>query len=243
MKIRILSDLHLESYPFQYVAGSEDVLILAGDIHGRNCHHEFLETIPEHIQVLMVAGNHEYYNANVTNVKNYFINLQKYFANFTFLDNDVISLGDVSFYGGTMFTDFELYGTNDAHFAKREARRGIADFAYIQDWSVEQHIKEHQLFRQELAFFLHVTQSRKRVVISHFMPSERCCDPKFAGSVMNPYFASDMSDVMGWQGLWVHGHGHSSVDFLEGDTRVIANPRGYGNENKKGFVNNLIVEI
>ncbi len=243
MKIRILSDLHLEGYAFEYVAGEEDVLILAGDIHGRNCHHEFFETVPEHIQILMVAGNHEYYNSTVTNVKNYFNNLQRYFANFTFLDNDIISIGDVSFYGGTMFTDFQLYGSNDSNFAKREARRGIADFTYIQDWSVEQHIKEHQFFRQELAYFLHITEGRKRVVISHFMPSAQCCDAKFAGSIMNPYFASDMSDVMGWPGLWVHGHGHSSVDFLEGDTRVLCNPRGYGSENRHGFVDNLIVEI
>lgn len=243
MKIRILSDLHLEGYPFQYRAGDEEILILAGDISGRNLHHEFIETIPKHIKILMVAGNHEFYDMALPDVKNYLTSLEYEFDNFTFLDNDVISIGDVSFYGGTMFTDFQLYGTNDSQFAQREARRGIADFRYIQDWSVEQHIKEHQFFRQELAFFLHVTQNRKRVVISHFMPSARCCDAKFAGSIMNPYFASDMSDVMGWPGLWVHGHGHSRVDFMEGDTRVIANPRGYGNENKHGFVNNLIVEI
>ncbi len=243
MKLRILSDLHLEGYPFQYRAGEEEILILAGDISGRNRHHEFIETIPKHIKILMVAGNHEFYNMSVPDVKSYLTSLEYEFDNFIFLDNDVISIGDVSFFGGTMFTDFQLYGMNEEWFAKSHARRGIADFTYIKDWNTEKHIKEHELFCQELAFFMHVTEGRKRVVISHFMPSEKCCDTKFAGSIMNPYFATNMEDKMGWEGLWVHGHGHSSVDYMEGDTRVLCNPRGYGKENEKGFITNLIVEV
>ena len=241
MKIRILSDLHLEGYDFQYVAGEEEVLILAGDIHSRNRHQQFIDTIPAHIQILMVAGNHEFYDNSITNVKNYLNNIPN--PNFTFLDNDIISIRDVSFFGGTMFTDFQLYGMNDSWFAKSHARRGIADFTYIKDWNTEKHIKEHELFCRELAFFIHITEGRKRVVISHFMPSEKCCDTKFAGSIMNPYFATNMEDKMGWEGLWVHGHGHSSVDYMEGDTRVLCNPRGYDTENKYGFIDNLIVEI
>ena len=243
MKIRILSDLHLEGYPYHYRAGDEEVLILAGDISSQNNHHYFIETIPKHIKILMVAGNHEFYGFDLPSVKNYLTSLEYEFDNFTFLDNDIISIDDVSFYGGTMFSDFQLYGMSEEFFAKSAARRSIADFTYIRDWNTDKHIKEHEFFCQELDFFLHVTEGRKRVVISHFMPSLKCSDPKFAESIMNPYFTSNMEHKMGWEGLWVHGHGHSSVDYMEGDTRVLCNPRGYGKENEKGFIDKLIVEI
>src|SRR5690606_35174061 len=39
----------------------------------------------------------------------------------------------------------------------------------------------------------------------------------------------------------IHGHMHDSCDFTVGTTRIIANPRGYGNENL-AFARALVVE-
>ena len=41
---------------------------------------------------------------------------------------------------------------------------------------------------------------------------------------------------------WFHGHVHNSCDYFIGSTRVIANPHGYGRENRN-FDPCLVVEI
>jgi hypothetical protein len=42
--------------------------------------------------------------------------------------------------------------------------------------------------------------------------------------------------------LWVHGHVHASFDYRIGDTRVLANPQGHGDENP-AFRPGLVVEV
>ena len=77
MKIKLLSDLHLEhSYPGQYFdPGTGDVLVLAGDIF--NAHHlkkngylnelyrKFIKDCSDNYEhVFYVTGNHEYFSYN-----------------------------------------------------------------------------------------------------------------------------------------------------------------------------------
>jgi len=81
------------------------------------------------------------------------------------------------------------------------------------------------------------------VVISHFAPHPRTVAEQFQGSPLNPYFTVDMEQYMGWEGLWLYGHTHSSCDMMIGDTRLVANPRGYGYENAKAFDRNMILEV
>lgn len=42
--------------------------------------------------------------------------------------------------------------------------------------------------------------------------------------------------------LWVHGHTHVGLDYRTGQTRVICNPHGYGNENP-AFDPALVIDI
>ena len=94
MKIKILSDLHLEGYWFTYEDHGEDVVILAGDICTRNRLHMFLDTIPKHIKVLFVAGNHEYYHGEFKACNQYFKDLESKY-NFVFLKNNQIIIDDI----------------------------------------------------------------------------------------------------------------------------------------------------
>ena len=75
------------------------------------------------------------------------------------------------------------------------------------------------------------------VVITHFAPARGSIAAKFAGSPLNACFVSDLeSQIRRWQpALWLHGHVHDSVDYRIGNTRVVANPRGYA---PKGVVEN-----
>ena len=104
------------------------------------------------------------------------------------------------------------------------------------------HEEEHDKFKEGLTKFV-AENHEKRVVISHFMPTSKVADPRFEGSRLNPYFTADMESFMGWDGLWLCGHGHSSADVMIGNTRVVMNPKGYARENDRDFNRRLIVEI
>jgi Icc-related predicted phosphoesterase len=76
-------------------------------------------------------------------------------------------------------------------------------------------------------FELHA--GKKIVVLTHHAPSPRSIPPKWLGDPLNCAFASDLEALVAESGarLWVHGHIHGQSDYLIGETRVIANPRGY----------------
>lgn len=250
MKIRLLSDLHLEGYHFNYNYAGEDVIVLAGDIHTKFRHCHFLDILPKNVKVIMVAGNHEYYGSTFEEVNEHLYSLQAECHNFIYLENESMVIDGVHFFGGTMFSDFGLYG--EPWKARMYAKDGIADFEWINKigrdgivrrWNVEDHFAEHLKFKEKLLQFLQECALEKRVVISHFVPHPFGSDEKFEGSVLNPYFLCDMRQYMGWEGLWLYGHTHTSKDMYEGDTRLVCNPRGYGLENVNGFKQDLILEI
>ena len=62
---------------------------------------------------------------------------------------------------------------------------------------------------------------------------------------MNTSFASDLSDLMAPNvKLWVHGHMHNSLDYVERNTRVVCNPRGYVPfEPNPDFNPSLVVDV
>lgn len=236
MKIRVMSDLHLEGYPFIYDYCGEDALLLAGDIHTRNRLHLFLIDIPKHVQIFYVAGNHCYYHGVFEEVNVYLKSLENDF-NFRFLNNEAAKVFGVPIYGGTMFSDWELDGPGQAWFAKHQAKDMINDFDCIKklgehyeeaDWTTTDHENQFALYVAGLNAFLKNTEGAPfRIVMSHFMPLKECSHPRFRGSTLNPYFAANMNAYMGWDGIWVAGHGHDPVDIQNGGTRVIMNPRGY----------------
>lgn len=84
------------------------------------------------------------------------------------------------------------------------------------------------------------------VVLTHHAPSPRSLDPKFHAQETNAAFASDLTPTIqnGKPDLWVHGHIHRFVDYYEGCTRIVCNPRGYPYEREKnGFQVGFVVNI
>lgn len=260
MKIRLLSDLHLEGNRYYYEYAGEDVVVLAGDIHTQGRHEFILDQIPSNVKVLFVAGNHEYYGAVWEIANNYFYELQAKYPNFWFLQNENVVIDDVEFYGGTMFTDFNLYG--HAQRSAAFARNGIADFSWItkmneipedfdmsyyhaleRRWTTDDHVEEFNRFSHNLKEWIAEPRERKRVVISHFVPHADCSDPKFKNSPLNPYFIADMKQYFASIDVWLFGHTHSSCDTVMDGCRLVCNPHGYGTENMAGFRRDLIVEI
>lgn len=253
MKLRILSDLHLEGNYFKYEYLGEDMVVLAGDIHTKGNHDKLLEQIFEqaNIPVLLVAGNHEFYHGEFNKVKRQFKIIEGDYPNFHFLDNSSFEYEGISFFGGTMYSDFKLYGPSGIWFAEQDARRYVRDFSacykenqyYELDlWTTEDHVEEYKHFNREFDRWVKDAEGKTRVCISHFMPSEKSIAPQYGNSNLNPYFASNNEDRVQLVDLWIAGHTHSSVDIKIGETRLVINPKGYGKENPN-FNPNLIIDL
>jgi predicted MPP superfamily phosphohydrolase len=257
IKVKVMSDLHIEMNYFNYEDSGEDVIILAGDITTRNRLHLLLKDIPSDKRIFFVAGNHEYFGQVFENVKEYFLDLENEFKNFTFLDNNGSSIGNIPVYGGTLFSDFKLHGEANKWIVEQKSANDVNDFRKIikigkdnqvREWTTKDHLEEFNKFVSGLDAFLRETDDDKfRIVISHFMPSERCVEDKFIGDLLSGYSASNLDNMIGWNGLWIAGHGHVNKDFFLGDTRIVMNTRGYtvseNNNYTNGFNPNLVIEI
>jgi predicted phosphodiesterase len=248
MRLHILSDLHLEFEPFTPPAVAADAVILAGDVSaGRNGLKWALKSFPDR-PVIYVFGNHEFYGQK----------LQKPIAelrdmargtNVHLLENESCTLGEVTFLGAALWTDFALVG--NPVVSEVVAQTGMNDYRRIRTLPNYQRLRPsdtRQLHAQSRGWLeqeLLQLKGRKAVVVTHHAPSPDSLPPAFNGDPFNPAFASDMRRFITETGakLWVHGHIHSPSDYNIGDTCVLANPRGYPTESRRGFNPALVVEV
>lgn len=252
MKLLILSDLHLEFALFQPAETDHDVVILAGDIGVGP------ETIAEaaHLfagkPIIFVPGNHEYYNTVLNECAEIMRNKAKGLG-VHFLDNDEVVIDGVRFIGSTLWTDFRLFGDDQAEFALDKANWNITDFQIIRYGSpatrfqAETSVILHHAAVEYLERRLNDDFEGKTVVVTHHLPHRRSVAREFEDNILSAAFASDLSRLMGKSALWIHGHTHSTFNYVENGTRVICNPRGYlrrtGNFENLCFDPGLVVEI
>jgi len=121
MRINIASDIHLEFGPIE-IKNTEkaDLLILSGDIcvaadlthkaydgdkRSRKIHDFFEMCCNEYNHVIYIVGNHEHYNGDfqrtIPHLKEYLGHLD----NLHILDKETVTINDVTFIGGTLWTD------------------------------------------------------------------------------------------------------------------------------------------
>lgn len=235
VKIRVLSDLHLEFHDWNPPDAAADVIVLAGDIHSGTRGVEWARRQFPAVPILYVPGNHEFYGSDMHEALS---DLQKMGRRFgvDVLHGRGVAIGGARFLGATLWTDFALNGADAQSIARAmsDAKRGMTDFTLIRHGP-------RGLFRPEHARAMHLEQARwireilaeefpgPTVLVTHHLPHPRSIHRKYWGSPLNPSFASDLSHLMGAPvAAWIHGHTHESCDYVEGGTRVVCNPRGYG---------------
>lgn len=248
MRLRILSDLHLEFVPFAPPSLSADMVILAGDIStGRKGLDWALATFPD-VPVIYVLGNHEFYRQKLQKL---LAELKKMAegTNVRLLENGSCAVGDVVFLGATLWTDFALNG--DPLASEVVAQTGMNDYRQIRTLPNYRRLKPsetrglHLESRRWLEEQVFSRNGGKVVVVTHHAPSPQSIPLGFQESAFNPAFASDMTRFIMESNvdLWIHGHIHSHSDYTVGNTRILANPRGYPSESKTGFDPALIVDV
>jgi Icc-related predicted phosphoesterase len=233
MKIQIASDLHLEFLEKRFPgcgmieAADADVLVIAGDIHRHARAIQAFRDWP--VPVVYVHGNHELYGAHgadtVTEMREAAAGTHVHY-----LERDEYVRKGVRFLGCCLWTDYRLY-SGDRLAAMAEAENCLNDHRLIHTdegiFTASDAEDLHLQSRRWLQMKLEESYAGPTVVVTHHAPHPNSIHPRFAGSMLNPAFVSDLTALMGKADLWIHGHVHDSVDYRVLGTRVIANPRGY----------------
>jgi predicted phosphodiesterase len=253
MKFALYSDLHLKlpSEPWQPPTLDVDAVILAGDI-GRQTHGiawaaDAFRRAPVSPEVLYVAGNHEYYGADL-GLADELDSWER--RGVRFLERRSAQVAGVRILGCTLWSAFDLYG--DAETAMADAEQRIRDYAVIRtrDGALLSAHDTLNLHRESVAWLdaeLAKPFAGKTVVVTHFAPHPGCVAEQHQGSEVSPYFVSDLCGLMEKHriDIWCHGHTHTNVDFIAANgCRVVSNQRGYPNEiTTSGFKPDLVIEV
>lgn len=237
MILGTVSDLHLNFSGVDIPTEGLDALAIVGDT---SPHHEqtatwIARTLPASLPVLLVMGNHDYEGHRLDRAAESLTNALRAqrLDNVHVLDNRAVVLNGVRFLGTPLWTRFDAFEPHVMrHAAEAIAKHQICDFGAI--LSREGRLLtpgdmalEHLAARDFLLRELSREHAGKTVVLTHFLPSPQCCDTRFRGSPLNPYFATDVEGLVARADLWLHGHTHASVDRVIQGTRVVCNPRGY----------------
>ncbi len=144
MKLLVLSDLHLEFTPMAVPAEADfDVAVLAGDIvcpgSKALAWAQQFSAVQRARAVLLVPGNHEYYDCVMTDELAAMRRGAEHAANppVHVLDRDAVVIGGVRFLGCTLWTDFALRidtttgPVSDVNRGIAAARRTMVDYRTI----------------------------------------------------------------------------------------------------------------
>ncbi len=201
--------------------------------------------------VVYVAGNHEFYHGKWERTLKVLHDECGKFPNVYFLEQESKIIDDVTFIGGTLWTDMNKGDPLTLH----AVRDMMSDFRVI--------LKEHEGYtrlkpadtcvrhKKMLQYIRTVVaeqHDKKFVVVGHHSPSKLSTHEQYANEhLMNGAYSSDLSEfIMDHPQirLWTHGHTHHPFDYVIGETRIVCNPRGYeGYEPESGWNPNIVLEI
>ncbi|HTI17282.1 MAG TPA: metallophosphoesterase [Trinickia sp.] len=250
MKIRVLSDLHLECDEPEVIAHADaDLIVLAGDIHNHAAGlYWAAETFDPTTPIVYVPGNHEYYDGEFGALEVAMRDAAAAIDNVHYLNNAsfVDPRGQWRVLGTTLWTDFELFGADDASRATAMAAsekslvdyRGPIQLAWTTDAGANESASHnftpvdslalHRQARAWLAAEIAKPFAGKTIVVTHHAPHRDSLAPRFAHDLASAGFISHLPTLVREPvALWIHGHTHASFDYVVNGTRVVCNPRGY----------------
>lgn len=241
MKIAYMSDIHLEFAPEVIESAitnpvEADLLILGGDIcvstrMNEDVHRFFKTCSSNYSDVIYVAGNHEHYHGNFARTYSLLKDRLDIYPNIHVLDNEVFIKDDITFIGGTLWTNMN----NQNQLTMKLICQMMNDFSVIKngDAIFEPHdaIDDHNKMMSLIEKTIDANPTGRYIVVSHHAPSLKSIHKKYQHDYhMNGGFASDLDWIMEKYPqieCWTHGHMHDPHDYTVNKTRVMCNPRGY----------------
>ena len=188
----------------------------------------------EYDHVVYVAGNHEFYHGRYPDAYDWLRHEMKNYSNIHFLEQSSIELNGFTFLGGTLWTDMNKGDTTMMHLIEnmmndfriiRNSQRNYAKFSPLDA------VLHHRQTVDYLKTTIDAEPDKKYVVVGHMAPSALSIHDKYKNQYyMNGGYHSDLSEFILDRPqivLFTHGHMHDPSDYMMGDTRIVANPRGY----------------
>jgi len=260
MKIALVSDVHLEFGDLDFDnTDNADVLILGGDIcvaadiaqrdpygvmdeqYRSNRFHAFFERCCARFpHVIFIVGNHEHYNGDFQKTIPHFRDVLGYLKNLHILEKETWVLDDITFIGGTLWTDMNRRDMRTLH----EISRMMNDFrcvvnsadderAWPSQFTTTDAANDHDIMLEFIRTTVEADVTKRYVVVGHHAPSRTSTHPRYSRElIMNGGYSSELDDFIldhPQIRLWTHGHTHEDFDYLIGSTRILCNPRGYIN--------------
>ena len=262
MKIALASDVHREFGDLEFDNDSgADVLILGGDIcvasditqrdlyntmgeeYRSNRFHAFFERCCERFpHVIFIVGNHEHYHGDFAKTVPHFRDVLGYLKNLHILEKETFVLDDVTFIGGTLWTDMNRRDIRTLHEISRMMNdfRCVDNSAKLADqrgwggrFTTTDAADDHDAMVAFVRATVETDPAGRYVVVGHHAPSRLSTHPKYAhDTIMNGGYSSELDDFIldhPQIKLWTHGHTHEDFDYCIGSTRILCNPRGYIN--------------
>jgi predicted phosphodiesterase len=137
MRVALASDVHLEFGHLDLTnTENADVLVLSGDIcvaskFGPNEDRFFQQCSKEFKDVVYVMGNHEHYNGDFSKSEQRLREALSRYSNIHFLEKSCVKIDDVTFIGGTLWTDMNK---ND-DLTRYHVSRRMNDFQIVKNSS------------------------------------------------------------------------------------------------------------
>jgi 3',5'-cyclic AMP phosphodiesterase CpdA len=247
VKIRVLSDLHLENDEPELVPHAHaDLIVLAGDIHNHAAGPRWAaQTFDGAVPVVYVPGNHEYYDGEFGALERALDDAAGQVDNVHVLNNATLvdPQGEWRVLGTTLWTDFALYGPQPDAIAESvaAAQRVMLDFRGLiqmnwphdthdatRDFTPDDSLALHRQARAWLEAELAKPFGGKTIVVTHHAPHRLSLATRYATDPVSAGFVSHLPElVRAPVALWIHGHTHTPFDYTVSGTRVVCNPRGY----------------
>ena len=219
MRIQYMSDLHMEfAENSRYIKHNEfpvkgDVLVLAGDTFYLNNTVAPLSKFwkwasANYRQVLIVPGNHEYYQWMLKD-------------NVGIYQNQVVCIDNTDFILSTLWSNIPA---QDEYFVWK----GLNDFRQTKYKGKLIQVNEYNQLHQFCLDFIRksVVEStaEKIVVVTHHLPTRQVVAPQHLDSLINSAFATELGDFIANSRIdvWIYGHSHTNIDATIGKTKIVS---------------------
>jgi predicted phosphohydrolase len=235
MVLQYASDLHLEFtenklfldlHPLQPIG---NVLILAGDIvpfSFINQHVDFFSYLADHFETTYwIPGNHEYYHFDLATKSGTLY--EKIRSNVFLINNRSIVKENVKLIFSTLWS--KISPENETRLLQ-----AMNDFRLIK---YHHHLFKPQqlndLNQESVAFLtkeLAITNTAKRIVVTHHVPTFKNAPAKYRGSILHEAMGIELSELieMVQPDFWIYGHIHrNNPGFKIGKTMLLTNQVGY----------------
>ncbi len=237
MIFQYASDLHLEfSQNAKFLKANPmlvkgDILLLAGDIsyigdRSLNRNPFWNWAANNFRQTYIVPGNHEYYDGyELSDTLDHFTDYIR--PNVSYRNNQSVLIDDTELFFTTLWSPVPVekaweieIGIADCRRIKYNGRRfGAADYNQV-----------HCRCMAYLAHALSESTAKKKIVVSHHIPTALCNQERFRNSPLNPAFVVELYDFIYDNDIdyWLFGHSHANIPLIEiNGTNMLCNQLGY----------------